>query len=305
MAVNKNTKIILITGCSSGIGRSLVEEFASRPNTFVYATARKLESIADLKKPGGNVGILPLDVTKTESVKKVVDFITSQHGRIDLLVNNAGMSLYYPTVEVPLSEAKRLFETNLFGVIEMVQQVAPVMVKNRSGVIVNVGSAVGVTATAYTGPYCASKAALHAWSDSLRLELAPLGVKVVVIMPGGITSSISDNGQHNLAVVPVHNSMYASVWSHVVARSQASQVKSTPTQVFARKMVNTVLSSSPPSYWHFGANSNILVYGGWFFPVWLKDFLLSRAHGLNVLRSLWQKGAYETWVKGFSGQKSE
>jgi len=303
----KATRVILVTGCSSGIGRALSLEFATRPNTFVYATARNLESIAALKSQAskGNLDILPMDVTKAESVKKVIDFIVLQHQRIDILVNNAGQSGYTPSVDVPLDECRKLFEVNVFAAIQLIQQVAPVMAKNQSGLIVNIGSIVGLQASPYSGPYSASKAALHAWSDSLRMELAPFGVKVMVVTPGAIRSSIADNYTKSHELVPAPKSMYAAAYKYVVQRSRMSQNNPTSAEEFSQKTVSAVLQSSPPAYFAYGKMSGLVVFSSKWFPRWLSDWVQSRMSGLDKLAQMWRSGAYAAWLKVYDAKKEE
>lgn len=175
------TQIILITGCSSGIGRDLASRLSSAGYTVV-ATARDVNTIADLPVPL----MLPLDVTQPESIKNVVERTILRFGRIDVLINNAGYAVRGAVEEVPVDQAQHMFDTNLFGVMRMVQAVAPHMRRQGSGRIINISSVVGKLVTPANGTYSASKFAMEGLSDALRLELAPFGVKVVLVEPGSI-----------------------------------------------------------------------------------------------------------------------
>ena len=193
--MNANAPVVLISGCSTGIGRALAVEFAAR-NWRVFATARRLEVINDLKAPNVNVSVL--DVTDEKSIKACVNSVIAKAGRIDMLVNNAGLLLIGPLVELETSELRRQFETNVIGLAALTREVAPYIIKSKSGKIVNISSVSGVLPTPFAGTYCSTKAALTALSDSLRMELAPFGVKVITIQPGGIKTNLSDNADREL-----------------------------------------------------------------------------------------------------------
>jgi 1-acylglycerone phosphate reductase len=142
MTSEKQPKVVLITGCSKGgIGHALCEEYA-RKGCIVYATARRLETMQDLADAG--MRTLRLDVTNNEDIKRVVDTVIEEQGRIDILVNNAGVSFSAPVIEQDLEQAKRLFDTNVWGVVALTQVVAPHMCRRRSGMIVNIGSIAGL-----------------------------------------------------------------------------------------------------------------------------------------------------------------
>ena len=179
--MNANAPVVLISGCSTGIGRALAVEFAAR-NWRVFATARRLEVINDLKAPNVNVSVL--DVTDEKSIKACVNSVIAKAGRIDMLVNNAGLLLIGPLVELESDELRRQFETNVIGLAALTRVVAPYMIEKRSGKIVNISSVSGVLPTPFAGAYCSTKAALTAFSDSLRMELAPFGVQVITVQPG-------------------------------------------------------------------------------------------------------------------------
>lgn len=175
------SKIILITGCSSGIGRELVNRLA-QSGYQVVATARKVESLEGL-----NVSLkLPLDVTSGESITQAVNSTIDHFGQIDVLVNNAGYAVRGAVEEVPVQAANRMFDVNLFGVMRVIQAVAPQMRKQGSGTIINISSVSGKLVTPANGVYSASKFALEGLSDALRLELEPFGVHVVIVEPGSI-----------------------------------------------------------------------------------------------------------------------
>ncbi|MBN2280266.1 MAG: oxidoreductase [Candidatus Marinimicrobia bacterium] len=179
-------KIALVTGASSGIGESvalLLQEKGFR----VYGAARSIEKMENLKTKG--ISVIPLDITREESIVNCVDTILKTEGRIDVLINNAGYGSYGTVEEVPIEEARRQFEVNLFGLARLTQLVLPKMRENNFGKIVNVSSIGGKVYTPFGAWYHATKHALEGWSDSLRLEIKPFGIDVIIIEPGAIKTA--------------------------------------------------------------------------------------------------------------------
>jgi len=176
-------KIALITGASSGMGKSAAN-ILSKQGYTVYGAARRLEEMQDLKDKG--MSIVSLDLTQDESIVACVDMILEKEGRIDILINNAGYGSYGAVEDVPIEEAKRQFEVNMFGLARITQLVLPKMRDNGFGRIVNISSMGGKIYTPLGAWYHATKHAVEGWSDCLRLEVKPFGVDVVVVEPGGI-----------------------------------------------------------------------------------------------------------------------
>jgi len=181
---NQHTRVWFITGCSSGLGRALAETVLERGETVVL-TARNPQQVADLAAsfPGRTLAV-KLDVTKPEEVREAVKQAIAQYGRIDVLVNNAGVSTIGAIEEVSDEEVRRLFETNFFGVLDIQRTVLPHMRQQRSGHILNVSS-IGCFSTANAwGFYNSSKLAVEGISGTLASEVAPLGIKVTIVEPG-------------------------------------------------------------------------------------------------------------------------
>ncbi len=176
-------KVALVTGASSGIGYDAAIAL-KKTGMKVYGAARRLDKMEDLKKAG--VHILPLDVTIEESMVECVKTIVKESGRIDILVNNAGYGSYGAIETVPMEEARRQIEVNVFGLARMSQLVLPYMRKERFGRIINISSMGGKMYTPFGGWYHATKFAVEALSDCMRLELKNFGIDVVLVEPGGI-----------------------------------------------------------------------------------------------------------------------
>jgi short-subunit dehydrogenase len=178
-------KTVLVTGASAGIGKATAIYLAQNGYT-VYGAARRVEKMEELKSYG--IKPISLDVTKDESITACVEQIFQEAGSIAILVNNAGFGSYGAVEDVALSDAKYQLDVNVFGAMRLAQLVLPKMRENHYGKIINVSSVGGKIASPLGGWYHASKFALEALSDALRLEVQPFGVNVVVIQPGGTKS---------------------------------------------------------------------------------------------------------------------
>ena len=177
------SKVALVTGASSGIGAATVRRLLER-GYRVYAAARRVERMAELERLGAR--LISLDVTDDASMVSAIATIEQEAGRLDLLVNNAGYGAYGALEDVPLSEGRRQFDVNLFGLARLCQLSIPMMRAQKSGRIINVSSMGGRFGEPFGSWYHATKFAVEGLSDSLRMELKPFGVDVVVIQPGAI-----------------------------------------------------------------------------------------------------------------------
>jgi len=185
-------KVAVVTGTSSGIGFESALALA-REGYYTYATMRdttKSDKIKELgQKENLNIDVLELDVDDENSVKTAIQKILDQKQRIDVLVNNAGWALWGCVEDVSVDEFKAQFDTNFFSIIRLIQEVGPTMRKQGSGTIVNISSVVGRIGFPASPAYISSKFALEGLSESLRFELAPFGVNVVIIEPGVIKTN--------------------------------------------------------------------------------------------------------------------
>ena len=181
--------VVLITGCSSGIGAATAAELVADGHT-VYATARRPETLADLAEKGCRT--LALDVTDEESMVAAVGAVEAEHGSVGVLVNNAGYSQSGAVESIPLDDIRRQFETNVFGLIRMSQLVLPGMRTAGQGRIINIGSMGGKLTFPGGGIYHATKYAVEAICDAMRFEVQGFGVQVVLVEPGLITTEFAD-----------------------------------------------------------------------------------------------------------------
>lgn len=196
MANAKQKKVALVTGASAGIGKAIVRRLIA-DGWIVYGGARRVEQMEDLRAAGAR--ILSLDVTDEASMESAVDGLLAAEGRLDALVNDAGYGSYGALEEVPLAEARRQFEVNVFGLMRLTQLALPAMRAAGSGTIVNISSMGGRIWMPVGGWYHATKHALEVLSDVLRVETRPFGVRVVVVQPGAIESEWSGVAADTLA----------------------------------------------------------------------------------------------------------
>lgn len=171
----------LVTGCSTGFGRHIAAHLLKQGERVVV-TARKTEQVQDLASLGQSL-VLPLDVTDAEQAKAVVAEAERVFGRVDVLINNAGIGYFAAVEETDPQAARRLFDVNFFGTSHMIQAVLPGMRQRRQGMIVNLTSIGGLAGFPAVGYYCASKFAVEGLSETLRAELEPLGIGVMTVEP--------------------------------------------------------------------------------------------------------------------------
>lgn len=189
MAKTTNQPVAIVTGGSSGIGEATVRRLLSA-GYRVFPAARRIERMDGLKSAGAHP--VRLDITDDASIVALANTVRAECGRIDVLVNNAGYGSYGAVEDVPLDEARRQFEVNLFGLARLTQLVLPVMRDQKSGTIINITSIGGKIYMPLGAWYHATKHALEGWSDSLRIETAGFGIKVVIVEPGAIKTEWSD-----------------------------------------------------------------------------------------------------------------
>ena len=248
-------KTICITGCSSGIGAAMAQEFHCR-GYVVYATARRVDSLASLSEQG--IRTLSLDVNNDESIAAAFAVIAREQGQIDVLVNNAGFSQVGALLDLSREDLRSQYETNVIAPMAVTRAAIGLLrsaskQSGRNAIVANVGSIVGLVATPFAGAYCSSKAAIHSLSDVLRMELAPFGIHVVTIQPGGVRSSF---GAHAEAAIRMPaDSLYHTVADSIRARALAGQQGATPADKFVRPVVDALLADSPPAVIRGGKNS--------------------------------------------------
>ena len=180
------SRVILITGTSSGFGKSIAEKLHSQGHT-VIGTSRNADKLNTVFKT------MKLDINNYDMTKNLIDNIINSYGKIDILINNAGINITGPVETAKMSDIKRVFDTNFFSHINMIQNVLPNMRSNNKGLIINITSIAGYLGLPFWGTYCASKSSFNIIAESLNIELKKYNIDVVNIAPGDYKTEISSN----------------------------------------------------------------------------------------------------------------
>ncbi|MDP9938031.1 SDR family oxidoreductase [Ectopseudomonas alcaliphila] len=271
---------VLITGCSSGIGRALADAFKAG-GYAVWATARKADDLAALQQAGFNA--VQLDVNDGEALQQLSTRLNEEIGGLDVLINNAGYGAMGPLLDGGVEAMQRQFETNVFSIVGVTRAFFPLLRRSR-GLVVNIGSISALLVTPFAGAYCASKAAVHALSDALRMELAPFSIGVMEVQPGAIASSFGDNASQQAEALIREDSPWWPLRDGIRARAKASQDNPTPAKDFAAQLLAAVQRDKPPRLLRLGNGSRALPLLATLLPRALLQRVLSKRFGL--VRSL-------------------
>ncbi|KAI0156586.1 NAD(P)-binding protein [Xylariaceae sp. FL1272] len=294
-------KTVLVTGCTpGGIGHSICLEY-QKQGLHVIATARRTEVLAELAELG--MSTVELDVTDAESITTCHDEVAKiTGGKLDILVNNAGKTHTHPALDISLPDVRSTFETNVFAIMAMVQAFIDLLIAAK-GLIVNISSLSSVTPYLFGSVYCATKAAVSAYSRTLRFELAPFDVRVMVSMTGTVKSNTTSQANKTLP----ENSLYQKV-KHIfewrVAFSQNSNTMDTTT--FAKKLVSDSLRPERPvwlrrifgrpDWFWFGGLANF-VWFGHSVGEWLIDVTCWRTFRMPEINKILREDAMQKKLK--------
>ncbi|QKX17204.1 SDR family oxidoreductase [Microbulbifer sp. YPW1] len=273
----KKIQNVLITGCSTGIGRALAQELARR-GCRVYATARRPEVLEDIASE--NLIPLRLDVLDRRSVEDALNTVVSEAGSIDMLINNAGVSSTAPAVEADFEQLKGLVDTNLTACIGITQAVFPHMAAQGYGRIVNVGSVVGELPAPFTATYCATKAAIHMFSDVLRMELLPFNIEVTTVQPAAVSTEIETRSATGVEMFGSADSRYQKYYAGIRKRFEGGEKVAMSAEDFAAQVAPKLLLSRAPRIVSGGGNNRLLRTLAKL-PVSLRDWLLRKEYQLS------------------------
>lgn len=268
-------RVALVTGGSSGIG----EEAARRlqgAGFQVYAVARRVDRMAALERDG--VRVFGMDVTDEASMSAGIERVLGDTGRIDVLVNNAGYGSYGAVEDVPIDEARRQFEVNLFGLARLTQLVTPAMRHNGGGRIINISSIGGVIYEPFGAWYHATKFAVEGFSDSLRVELKPFGIDVVIIRPAGIVTEWNAIAREGL-VESSRGGAYEAMADNAVRTLQSvdNRLLSSGPKAVAKTIVKAATAERPRSRYASGKGGRLIPMTRRLLPDRAFDAVLTRA----------------------------
>jgi len=269
--------VVLITGCSSGIGRAMADAFKAAGHE-VWATARKPADVAALDAAG--LRAVELDVNDRAGVERLAAELKQQGKGLDVLINNAGYGAIGPLLDGGVEAIRRQFETNVFSIVGVTRALFPLL-RGSKGLVVNIGSVSGVLVTPFAGAYCASKAAVNAVSDALRMELAPFGIRVMEVQPGAINTQFAKNASHEAEQVIHENSPWWPLREGIRARANASQTNPTPASDFARDVLVAVSKPNPPRLLRSGNGSRALPLMARLLPKAVLERILSKRFKLH------------------------
>ncbi|MGN7860608.1 oxidoreductase [Microbacterium sp. 22303] len=275
------TKVVLVTGASSGIGESAARHLKEAGFT-VYAAARRVERMAGLRDAG--VHTIALDVTDDRSAQAAVAQILAEQGHIDVLVNNAGYGSYGALEDVPLTEAQAQLDVNVLGLARMAQLVLPPMRAQRSGTIINIASMGGNFTTPLGAWYHASKYAVEALSDAMRMELAPFGIDVVVIEPGSIRTEWGGIAAAKVLETSGRGAYrkQAEQVAAVLGRTSVPGARMTSSaDVVARAITRAATSRRPRARYRIGFGAKPLFFLHRILPARVFDRLIQRGMGIG------------------------
>ncbi len=274
-------KCVLITGCSSGIGAALARECHAQ-GYQVVATARRPESLKTLESLG--IECLKLDVNSPQDITALVSYFKNRSQTIDFIINNAGIGLMAPMSDLDVETLHQQFQTNVYAIVNITNALVPLLVAQKHGCIINIGSVSGILTTPFAGAYCASKAAVHAISEAYRMELAPFGIDVCIVQPGAIQSSFGSNATATTEQLLKADSLFAPIEAAVRKRANASQENPSSAEDFAKVLVKHMATGKPPAVMRIGNGSTLLPLLPRILPPRLLDKALGKPFKLDKLK---------------------
>ena len=262
-------ELIVITGTSTGIGNATAQELASR-GFYVLAGVRKLTDADAIRSK--NIEPIILDITNETHITNLVQRLQKdpKNRPLKALINNAAIEINTPLEVLPLTEWKRQFDVNFFGQVAMIQALLPAIFKSK-GTIINISSIGGKAAMGGYGPYASTKFAMEGMSDSLRRELAPFGVKVVVVLPGGVATPMSAQVRSKAEkymkdMTPEHRNRYGSLMHAMVSQAE-SYIKNAVSAPKAGKIIADIVGNKNPKTRYFiGQDAKMVRFMNWLLP---------------------------------------
>ncbi|WP_427339158.1 SDR family oxidoreductase [Caloranaerobacter sp. DY30410] len=237
-------KVALVVGASSGMGKACAE-YLKEHGYIVYGTSRKAtfpDSLAENRE--GTIQMIPLDVTQEKSIKQAIDYIVKNEGQINVLLNCAGYALGGAVEDISNDEAHEIFDTNFFGMMSVIRHVLPIMRKQNKGLIVNISSVAGFIALPFQSMYSATKYAVEAMTECLRMEVKPFGIKVSMIDPGDIKTNFTSS--RKTAKAALINPAYKERHKKAVETMIRDELNGPGPEVVVKAFAKILNSKNPP-----------------------------------------------------------
>ena len=238
------SKVVLITGGSSGIGKA-IGEFLFDKGFTVYGTSRNPE-----QNPHSVFPLVTLDVRDVNSIQAAIAHILSETGRLDVVINNAGVGITGPLEEIPMQEIKNNFETNFFGPIEVMKAVLPQMRSQKTGLIINITSIAGYMGLPYRSVYSASKGALELITEALRMEVKSFGIQITNVAPGDFATNIAAGRFH---APVIQGSAYEKVYGNVLKTMDEHVDSGSNPNEMAEAVYQIIQNPNPKIHYKVGA----------------------------------------------------
>lgn len=275
MSGNKN-QVVMLTGASSGIGKATAQWLMER-GFRVYGTSRRAPGIregqpAHSSPSGGFIEMIPLDVSSEESVENAVRTVIEREGRIDVLINNAGMGIAGSIEDTSIQEAEKQFDINFFGCLRMIRHVLPVMRRQGWGKTIFISSVAGMISIPYQSMYSASKYALEALVEALRHEVAPFGIKACLVEPGDTRTEFTSS--RIIAEAAGKDSPYDNRFRKSLARMEHDEQNGVPPEKVARVIHGMILKKNPPIRRAVGFGYKTILLLKKLLPSWLVEKLV-------------------------------
>jgi short-subunit dehydrogenase len=270
--------VVLITGASSGIGNAIAK-CLSDEGFNVYGTSRKPQPLSrpDEAQDSGSgfIRMIRLDVCSDESVSRAVDYVIQKEGHIDILINNAGFGIAGSVEDTSVEEAYSQFNTNFFGMLRMCRKVLPYMRKQNRGLIINISSVAGIISIPYQSMYSASKYAIEAVSEAMRIELKPFGVKVSMVEPGDTRTGFTSKRQFTKAS---ENSDYKKYFTKSIDSMIKSELSGPGPEKVVSEILRIISSKNPPIRITAGFSYKLIAFLKRILPSRFVEFVISKIY---------------------------
>lgn len=268
-------KVALVVGASSGVGKACAQ-YMKEQGYRVYGTSRKVNFPQDDSnlREENEITMIPLDVTNIESIRKAIEYVVGKEGKINIVVNCPGYGLGGAIEDITLEEAQEIFNTNFFGIMMVCKYVLPYMRKQKLGLIVNISSVAGFISIPYQSMYSASKYALEAMTEALRMEVKQFGIRVALIEPGDMHT----NFYRVTAKEAQDNSVYKDRFEKAVNEMIQSELKGPGAEIVIKEFAKILKSANPPIRRVVGFQYKIIGYLNKFVPARLVEYIVSKMY---------------------------